>query len=44
MPNGNVGVGTAAPSATLEVAGQIKITGGTSEIETLKIERPKNDE
>lgn len=27
--NGNVGIGTATPSANLEVAGQIKITGGT---------------
>ncbi|MES2284461.1 MAG: hypothetical protein V4547_02150 [Bacteroidota bacterium] len=26
---GNVGIGTASPSALLEVAGQIKITGGT---------------
>ena len=27
--NGNVGIGTATPTAKLEVAGQIKITGGT---------------
>eukprot|EP01029_Cantina_marsupialis_P010375 TRINITY_DN2364_c0_g1_i1.p1 TRINITY_DN2364_c0_g1~~TRINITY_DN2364_c0_g1_i1.p1 ORF type:complete len:1500 (+),score=268.98 TRINITY_DN2364_c0_g1_i1:313-4812(+) len=27
--NGNLGVGTFAPSARLEVAGQVKITGGT---------------
>ncbi|TGE09342.1 hypothetical protein [Hymenobacter fodinae] len=29
MPSGNVGIGTATPGATLEVAGQVKITGGT---------------
>ncbi|MEK7647103.1 MAG: tail fiber domain-containing protein [Patescibacteria group bacterium] len=29
MTNGNVGIGTANPGAKLEVAGQIKITGGT---------------
>jgi hypothetical protein len=29
LGNGNVGVGIAAPTAKLEVAGQIKITGGT---------------
>ncbi len=28
LPNGNVGIGTVAPTAKLEVAGQIKITGG----------------
>ena len=28
-PAGNVGIGTATPGAKLEVAGQIKITGGT---------------
>jgi hypothetical protein len=27
--NGNVGIGTASPGAKLEVAGQVKITGGT---------------
>ena len=27
--NGNVGIGTATPGAKLEIAGQIKITGGT---------------
>ncbi len=27
--NGNVGIGTAAPTAKLEVAGQVKITGGS---------------
>lgn len=26
---GNVGIGTTSPSAKLEVAGQVKITGGT---------------
>jgi hypothetical protein len=26
---GNVGIGTASPGAKLEVAGQVKITGGT---------------
>ncbi|MDG0816078.1 tail fiber domain-containing protein [Bdellovibrio svalbardensis] len=29
LASGNVGVGTVAPSAALEVAGQVKITGGT---------------
>lgn len=29
LSNGNVGVGTTAPGARLEVAGQLKITGGT---------------
>ncbi|MBN4062349.1 tail fiber domain-containing protein, partial [Bacteroidales bacterium AH-315-I05] len=29
LANGNVGIGTTAPGAKLEVAGQIKITGGT---------------
>ncbi|HBB67406.1 MAG TPA: hypothetical protein DCZ93_08945 [Elusimicrobia bacterium] len=29
LNNGNVGIGTAAPGAKLEVAGQIKITGGS---------------
>jgi hypothetical protein len=29
LKNGNVGIGTAEPGATLEVAGQVKITGGT---------------
>lgn len=29
LSNGNVGVGTTAPGAKLEVAGQLKITGGT---------------
>ncbi len=29
MTNGNVGIGTVTPGAKLEVAGQIKITGGT---------------
>ena len=28
IKNGNVGIGTAEPTATLEVAGQVKITGG----------------
>ena len=28
-PSGNVGIGTTAPGAKLEVAGQVKITGGT---------------
>lgn len=28
-PAGNIGIGTASPTARLEVAGQIKITGGT---------------
>ncbi len=28
-PSGNVGLGTATPSTKLEVAGQVKITGGT---------------
>ena len=28
VPSGNVGIGTASPSARLEVAGQVKITGG----------------
>ena len=29
VENGNVGIGTASPGAKLEVAGQVKITGGT---------------
>jgi hypothetical protein len=29
MPGGNVGIGTTSPGAKLEVAGQVKITGGT---------------
>jgi hypothetical protein len=29
LKNGNVGIGTAEPVATLEVKGQVKITGGT---------------
>ena len=29
LPNGNVGIGLLAPSAKLEVAGQVKITGGS---------------
>jgi hypothetical protein len=29
LNNGNVGIGTAAPGAKLEVAGQVKITGGS---------------
>jgi len=28
LPSGNVGIGTTSPVATLEVAGQVKITGG----------------
>ncbi len=28
VPAGNIGIGTASPTARLEVAGQIKITGG----------------
>ena len=29
LPNGNVGIGTSAPSTDLEINGQIKITGGS---------------
>jgi hypothetical protein len=29
LPNGNVGVGVTNPSAKLDIAGQVKITGGT---------------
>ncbi|WP_413612346.1 beta strand repeat-containing protein [Bdellovibrio sp. HCB-110] len=29
MPSGNVGIGVSSPGAKLEVAGQVKITGGT---------------
>lgn len=29
VPNGNLGVGTTSPTAKLEVAGQVKITGGS---------------
>jgi trimeric autotransporter adhesin len=29
LTNGNVGIGTVSPTALLEIAGQVKITGGT---------------